>query len=117
MAWRHSLIRPTAERAELVESPFAPFSALVRVPKASSFRRSPPVGEDLLLRGRENHGYRFRPQELSYNSLPASKKGSGRQGTTGFGSGLYAYAKRRLIDYPLAGTLLIVTIPMALVGT
>jgi uncharacterized membrane protein YfcA len=35
----------------------------------------------------------------------------------GFGSGLYAYATRRLIDYRLGGALLIVTIPMALVGT
>jgi len=29
----------------------------------------------------------------------------------GFGSGLYAYARRRLIDYRLAGTLLVVAIP------
>lgn len=35
----------------------------------------------------------------------------------GFGSGLYAYATRHLIDYRLGGALLIVTIPMALVGT
>jgi len=35
----------------------------------------------------------------------------------GFGSGLYAYATRRLIDYRLGGALLIVTVPMALVGT
>lgn len=35
----------------------------------------------------------------------------------GFGSGLYAYATRRLIDYRLGGALLIVTVPMTLVGT
>lgn len=34
----------------------------------------------------------------------------------GFGSGLYAYARRRLIDYRLAGSLLLVTVPLALVG-
>lgn len=35
----------------------------------------------------------------------------------GFASGLYAYARRRLIDYRLGVTLLMVTIPMALLGT
>lgn len=35
----------------------------------------------------------------------------------GFGSGLYAYATRHLIDYRLGAALLVVTIPMALVGT
>ena len=35
----------------------------------------------------------------------------------GFGSGLYAYASRKLIDYRLGGALLMVTIPSALVGT
>ena len=35
----------------------------------------------------------------------------------GFASGLTAYARRRLIDYRLGGALLVVTIPMALVGT
>lgn len=35
----------------------------------------------------------------------------------GFGSGLYAYARLRLIDYKLGGSLLMVTIPAALVGT
>lgn len=35
----------------------------------------------------------------------------------GFGSGLYAYAHKRLIDYRLGTNLLVVTIPMALVGT
>ncbi len=35
----------------------------------------------------------------------------------GFASGLSAYARRRLIDYRLGGSLLIVTIPMALLGT
>ncbi len=34
----------------------------------------------------------------------------------GFGSGLYAYATRGLIDYRLGAALLVVTIPMALVG-
>lgn len=38
-------------------------------------------------------------------------------GVFGFGSGLVAYARRRLIDYRLGGSLLVVTIPMALVGT
>ena len=35
----------------------------------------------------------------------------------GFGSGLAAYARRRLIDYRLGVSLLVVTIPAALVGT
>ena len=35
----------------------------------------------------------------------------------GFGSGLYAYVTRRLIDYRLGTALLVVTVPMALVGT
>jgi uncharacterized membrane protein YfcA len=35
----------------------------------------------------------------------------------GFDSGLYAYATKRLMDYRLGAALLIVTIPMALVGT
>lgn len=35
----------------------------------------------------------------------------------GFASGLYAYARKRLIDYRLGITLLLVTIPMALAGT
>ena len=35
----------------------------------------------------------------------------------GFASGLYAYARKRLIDYRLGANLLIVTIPMALLGT
>ncbi len=35
----------------------------------------------------------------------------------GFSSGLYAYARRRLIDYRLSRKLLMVTIPMALLGT
>ena len=35
----------------------------------------------------------------------------------GFGSGLLAYWKKRLIDYRLGGALLMVTIPAALVGT
>jgi hypothetical protein len=35
----------------------------------------------------------------------------------GFASGLYAYAHKRLIDYRLGISLLVVTIPMALVGT
>ncbi len=35
----------------------------------------------------------------------------------GFASGLYAYARQRLIDYRLGMALLIVTIPMALLGT
>lgn len=35
----------------------------------------------------------------------------------GFASGLFAYFKKRLIDYRLGVTLLIVTIPLALIGT
>ena len=35
----------------------------------------------------------------------------------GFASGLTAYARRRLIDYRLGFSLLVVTIPMALLGT
>ena len=35
----------------------------------------------------------------------------------GFASGLYAYARKRLIDYKLGIALLIVTVPMALLGT
>jgi len=35
----------------------------------------------------------------------------------GFASGLYAYARKQLIDYKLGMALLIVTIPMALIGT
>lgn len=35
----------------------------------------------------------------------------------GFASGLYAYARRRLIDFSLGKTLLIVTIPSAILGT
>jgi uncharacterized membrane protein YfcA len=35
----------------------------------------------------------------------------------GFASGLYAYARKRLIDYQLGITLLVVTIPAALLGT
>jgi hypothetical protein len=35
----------------------------------------------------------------------------------GFASGIYAYARKRLIDYRLGLTLLVVTIPMALLGT
>jgi len=35
----------------------------------------------------------------------------------GFASGLFAYMRRRLIDYKLGGMLLIVTLPAALVGT
>lgn len=35
----------------------------------------------------------------------------------GFASGLYAYAQKRLIDYRLGVKLLIVTIPLALLGT
>ena len=35
----------------------------------------------------------------------------------GFASGLFAYAKKRLIDYRLGVTLLIATIPLALIGT
>ena len=35
----------------------------------------------------------------------------------GFASGLYAYARRRLIDYRLGQALLMVTIPAALLGT
>jgi len=35
----------------------------------------------------------------------------------GFGSGLYAYARRRLIDYHLGTAMLVTTIPLALLGT
>lgn len=35
----------------------------------------------------------------------------------GFASGVAAYVRRRLIDYRLAGSLLLVTVPLALVGT
>ena len=35
----------------------------------------------------------------------------------GFTSGFYSYARKRVIDYRLGVTLLVVTIPMALVGT
>jgi uncharacterized membrane protein YfcA len=35
----------------------------------------------------------------------------------GFASGLFAYARKRLIDYRLGGALLVVTIPAALLGT
>lgn len=35
----------------------------------------------------------------------------------GFGSGLVAYYRKRLIDYRLGGALLMVTVPMALAGT
>lgn len=35
----------------------------------------------------------------------------------GFSSGLYAYARKRLIDYRLGLNLLMLTIPMALLGT
>lgn len=35
----------------------------------------------------------------------------------GFASGLYAYARKRLIDYQLGLTLLLVTVPLALLGT
>jgi uncharacterized membrane protein YfcA len=35
----------------------------------------------------------------------------------GFASGLYAYARKRLIDYELGRALLMVTIPMAVLGT
>jgi uncharacterized membrane protein YfcA len=35
----------------------------------------------------------------------------------GFSSGLYAYVRKRLIDYRMGGTLLAVSIPAALVGT
>ena len=35
----------------------------------------------------------------------------------GFASGLYAYGRQRLIDYRLGLTLLMITIPMALLGT
>jgi uncharacterized membrane protein YfcA len=38
-------------------------------------------------------------------------------GVFGFASGLYAYTRIRLIDYRLGGTLLVATIPLALVGT
>lgn len=34
-----------------------------------------------------------------------------------FASGLYAYSRKRLIDYRLGGGLLVVTIPAALLGT
>ena len=35
----------------------------------------------------------------------------------GFASGVYAYVRKRLIDYKLGTNLLLVTIPMALAGT
>lgn len=35
----------------------------------------------------------------------------------GFASGLYAYARKRLIDYKLGTSLLMITIPLALLGT
>ncbi len=35
----------------------------------------------------------------------------------GFSSGLYAYARRRLIDYKLGGVLLMFSVPMAVVGS
>jgi hypothetical protein len=35
----------------------------------------------------------------------------------GFASGLYAYARKRLIDYRLGAALLVTTIPLALLGT
>jgi uncharacterized membrane protein YfcA len=35
----------------------------------------------------------------------------------GFASGLYAYGRKRLIDYRLGLTLVMITIPMALLGT
>lgn len=35
----------------------------------------------------------------------------------GFASGLYAYARKRLIDYRLGMSLLWVTVPMAVLGT
>jgi hypothetical protein len=35
----------------------------------------------------------------------------------GFASGLYAYAHKRLIDYRLGAALLVITIPLALLGT
>jgi uncharacterized membrane protein YfcA len=35
----------------------------------------------------------------------------------GFASGLYAYARKRLIDYKLGLTLLVATVPLALLGT
>lgn len=35
----------------------------------------------------------------------------------GFSSGVLAYARKRLIDYRLGGTLLVATIPAALLGT
>lgn len=35
----------------------------------------------------------------------------------GFASGLYAYARKRLIDYNLGLTLLVATVPLALLGT
>ena len=35
----------------------------------------------------------------------------------GFSSGLYAYIRRKLIDYRLGGALLVATVPAALVGT
>ena len=37
--------------------------------------------------------------------------------TFGFASGVYAYVRRRLIDYRLAGILLAVTIPMGILGS
>ncbi|MDZ7843505.1 MAG: sulfite exporter TauE/SafE family protein [Anaerolineales bacterium] len=35
----------------------------------------------------------------------------------GFSSGLYAYARKRLIDYQLGLSLLVITVPLALLGT
>jgi uncharacterized membrane protein YfcA len=35
----------------------------------------------------------------------------------GFGSGLYAYFRKRFVDFRLGGMLLMATIPMALIGT
>ena len=35
----------------------------------------------------------------------------------GFGSGVYAYTKKRLVDYRLAANLLIVSIPLAILGS
>ncbi|MFB6232323.1 MAG: sulfite exporter TauE/SafE family protein [Salinibacter sp.] len=35
----------------------------------------------------------------------------------GFSSGMYAYIRRRLVDYKIGGTLLMATVPAALVGT
>ena len=34
----------------------------------------------------------------------------------GFASGLFAYVRKRLIDYQLGGRLLLVTVPVALLG-